>query len=133
MARRYPKLVYHMVCDDMREEAGNKVSFMGIYRGDIVLPIPSVFPKLCFHLAFTGIRNGDKCTIQFLDPKDKPLFNIESPPFELRKKSPPRLVLLDVVCAGITISQEGNYRLFIAFGEDDRAKQDFKIKFKKKE
>ncbi len=130
MARRYPKLEYHIVYDDFRQEVGNKLSFMGIYRGDIILPIPSVLPKICFHLVFSRVRHGDKFTLLFLDPKDKELTKLESESFDLPKKKPPRLVLVDVVISGVKISEEGNHRIVIAFGEEEEAKQDLIIKFK---
>ncbi len=38
-----------LVCDDIRLEAGNKKSFMGVYGTQIVCPsLPFQFPKLCF-------------------------------------------------------------------------------------
>jgi hypothetical protein len=35
-------------CDDIREEVGGKLSFMGIYSNDMIVPgFPFVLPKLC--------------------------------------------------------------------------------------
>lgn len=35
-------------CDDIREETGNKVSYMGIYGGELMVDsLPTVLPKLC--------------------------------------------------------------------------------------
>ena len=37
-------------CDDIRQEVGNKPSFMGVYTGGLVVPLlPIVLPKLCAH------------------------------------------------------------------------------------
>ena len=37
-----------VVCDDIRPEVGNKVSFMGIYGQELVVPsFPATLPKLC--------------------------------------------------------------------------------------
>lgn len=35
-------------CDDVREEAGGKLSYMGIYRGDMIVaaPFPTALPKM---------------------------------------------------------------------------------------
>lgn len=42
---RHIEVVY---CDDIREEIGNKVSYMGIYSKDLFVPTaPVVLPKLC--------------------------------------------------------------------------------------
>ncbi len=42
---RYAHAIY---CDDVRQEAGGKQSFIGVYRGQLQLrPIPTVLPRLC--------------------------------------------------------------------------------------
>jgi hypothetical protein len=42
---RWLHVVY---CDDIRQEAGNKRSFMGVYQADLFVPtIPIVLPRLC--------------------------------------------------------------------------------------
>ena len=38
-----------VVCDDVRQEIGNKISIMGVYDSSIVVGgFPSVVPRLCF-------------------------------------------------------------------------------------
>jgi hypothetical protein len=40
--------MWAVVCDDIRQEVGNKQSHMGIYTGEILLPtLPLTMPKLC--------------------------------------------------------------------------------------
>jgi hypothetical protein len=34
-------------CDDIRQEVGNKFSFMGIYTSELTVPGPVLLPKLC--------------------------------------------------------------------------------------
>jgi hypothetical protein len=37
-----------LFCDDLRIEAGNKASYMGIYGSDLIIPeIPIILPSLC--------------------------------------------------------------------------------------
>lgn len=37
------------LCDDIRIEVGNKHSFMGIYRGQMIIQsFPTLLPRLCF-------------------------------------------------------------------------------------
>jgi len=37
-------------CDDIRPEVGNKVSLMGVYGSDLIVPaFPVVLPKLCMY------------------------------------------------------------------------------------
>lgn len=42
---RHLEIIY---CDDIREEVGNKVSYMGVYAGEMTVPsVPVMLPKLC--------------------------------------------------------------------------------------
>lgn len=47
---RHVEVVY---CDDIRQEVGAKLSFMGIYTGDMILrSFPAILPKLCIAINF---------------------------------------------------------------------------------
>lgn len=47
---RHVEVIY---CDDIRQEVGAKLSFMGIYTGDMILgSIPAILPKLCIAINF---------------------------------------------------------------------------------
>ena len=42
------RYLHTLWCDDIRQEVGNKPSFMGVYTGGIVLPsLPIFLPRLC--------------------------------------------------------------------------------------
>lgn len=42
-------------CDDIRHELGNKISLIGIYGSDLLLPeVPAVIPKLCIYAQLYG-------------------------------------------------------------------------------
>lgn len=44
-----------VVCDDVRKEEGNKLSYMGIYGSSILLPaFPFTLAKLCFVMNLMG-------------------------------------------------------------------------------
>lgn len=48
MSTRY---LHALWCDDIRQEVGNKPSFMGAYIAGITVPaLPFAFPKLCVYL-----------------------------------------------------------------------------------
>ncbi len=45
---RMPRYLEVIYCDDIRQEVGSKVSYMGIYAGELSVPAaPVVLPKLC--------------------------------------------------------------------------------------
>lgn len=42
------RYAYSVFCDDIRAEMGGKLSLMGVYQGDLLVPQqPTVLPKLC--------------------------------------------------------------------------------------
>ncbi|MEJ1963700.1 MAG: hypothetical protein WDO56_19930 [Gammaproteobacteria bacterium] len=44
-----------VVCDDVRKEEGNKLSYMGVYGNSILLPsFPFTLAKLCFVMTLMG-------------------------------------------------------------------------------
>lgn len=132
MARRYPKLNYHLICDDIRQEVGKKVSLIGIYPGNVIfMPIPSVMPKLCFHLVFSRLKAGDNFGIQLLDPDNKKVGSIDN----IKVPEKPRVSqgVFELGFMGINVKKEGTYRLAIVFGEEEKAEQEIKIEIKKKQ
>ncbi|MBX7222684.1 MAG: hypothetical protein K1Y36_22240 [Blastocatellia bacterium] len=48
------KLVYQIVCDDVRLELGNKLSLMGIFHDFYVQQLPVTLPKLAILNHWTG-------------------------------------------------------------------------------
>jgi len=43
-----PRSLEVIYCDDIREEAGNKFSYMGVYSGELTVPsAPVLLPKFC--------------------------------------------------------------------------------------
>jgi hypothetical protein len=51
---RYVHAVY---CDDIRQEVGGKITLVGIYTGQCLVPsIPCALPKLCAVLNFSATR-----------------------------------------------------------------------------
>ncbi|MHB1587726.1 MAG: hypothetical protein ACYCRH_11915 [Acidiferrobacteraceae bacterium] len=60
-------------CDDVRQETGNKLSFMGVYRGTLLVPdFPFSFAKLCVVLTAVTPRNAlfEKLTFRILKDKE---------------------------------------------------------------
>jgi len=50
-----PWFMTTVVCDDVRKEEGNKLSYMGIYGSNILVPaFPFTLPKLCFVMSIVG-------------------------------------------------------------------------------
>jgi len=48
MKKNADRFVHAIFCDDMRQEMGNKLSFMGCYQGEMFVPfVPLTLPKFC--------------------------------------------------------------------------------------
>lgn len=84
--RDYPEIFGNtLFCDDIRQEAGGKISLIGCYSNIIVLhgPFPFIFPKFGFYITLTQRREVLDPNIEikiFLpgDPEDTPSFHTES-------------------------------------------------------
>jgi len=70
MVNRFVTAIY---CDDVREEVGNKRSFIGVYSGQLLVPsAPVVLPKLCVIVIIHTPRDRPltKCVIRILRDGD---------------------------------------------------------------
>jgi hypothetical protein len=77
---------YSIFCDDIRNEAGGKLSFIGCYNGIILISgqFPLVLPNLCVHVHILSPASQPFSSIAvrcYLPGDDKPFFEepIETP------------------------------------------------------
>jgi hypothetical protein len=77
---------YSIFCDDIRNETGGKLSFIGCYNGVIFISgeFPLVLPKLCVHTHIVSPASQPFCSITvrcYLPGDDEPSFEepIETP------------------------------------------------------
>lgn len=69
-------MAHCVFCDDVRQEVGNKLSLMGMYMGDIVLPaappvgVPAILPKfaICVWLLCDWGDNPERITVRVYAP-----------------------------------------------------------------
>ncbi|MEW6732443.1 MAG: hypothetical protein AB1489_14030 [Acidobacteriota bacterium] len=61
------ELVYQILCDDVRLEIGNKLSFIGVFQEIYVQQLPIVLPKLAVLTQWCG-EGEHSCTIQIISP-----------------------------------------------------------------
>jgi hypothetical protein len=55
---KFSKEICTILCDDIRQEIGNKVSLMGIYGKDVLVAgIPFVFSKLCLWVTAKDVQH----------------------------------------------------------------------------
>lgn len=59
-------VAYTTFCDDLRQEVGNKVSYMGVYQGMMLSQVfPIALPKLCAAVTVRFLRERAPTTLDF--------------------------------------------------------------------
>lgn len=119
-----------IICDDVRDEVGNKASFMGVYQKDIFVPkIPFIFPKLCFVINYGNITGGDTFSIELIGPQKDKLGNI------IKGGTPKNIkgyavFQIHAVFSPLKVEMEGDYILRIMFNNDKKRKKEIKFAIK---
>lgn len=91
--------MWAVVCDDVRQEVGNKVSCMGIYGAEIILPVlPVALPKLCAVLYVRTLTS---------DPFERLVLRILKDDAELVQMELPRDQLTAVKAHAGSFTEEG--------------------------
>jgi hypothetical protein len=85
------RFVHAIFCDDIRQEMGNKVSFMGCYQGELFVPfVPLMLPKLCVQVTIsTTVDRPIKSLTVRLDQGENQLAVIEVPADDFVRSMPP--------------------------------------------
>lgn len=66
-----PRFLDTIVCDDIRQELGNKMSIMGVYGPALVVPgFPVLMPRLCFVMKARTSRDRPFERLNFLVSRD---------------------------------------------------------------
>lgn len=85
------RFVHAIFCDDIRQEMGNKVSFMGCYQGELFVPfVPLLLPKLCVQVTIsTTVEQPIKSLTVRLDQGENQLAVIEVPADDFARSMSP--------------------------------------------
>lgn len=69
-------------CDDIRQEIGGKLSFMGCYQGELIVPMaPVALPKLCLYATIWTPKDRPfkSLMLRVVQDDDKELARLEIP------------------------------------------------------
>ncbi len=130
MARKKPNFEYTIICDDIREEVNNKLSFIGVYGSNILVSkIPFVFPKLCFITSYKNIREGDLISIQLKTPSGKQLGKT------INAKAPQQIkdfasFLTFAIFSPLNIKEEGLHKLLLTLNDNPKWSQEIEFTIK---
>lgn len=90
MKKNEDRFVTAIFCDDIRQEIGNKLSYMGCYQGELFVPMaPIALPKLCvFASVWTSKEKPFKSlTIRVVQDDKTELARIEIPEEGIKEAS----------------------------------------------
>lgn len=107
-----PEHKFTLLCDDIRQEVGGKVSIIGLYDHHIVVPhVPYILPKICFYIRFSSMYGSFKFNFSIISPdnncKDIVLNNDIEVPQQAKEST------FTVVASPFEVNQPGIYEVII--------------------
>lgn len=115
--KKYPNIKYHIICEDIRHEIGNKVSLMGVFQRNIRIPMPFSFPKLCFRVVFSDIPESKTIAARLYDP-DQNILHKARIDLPEKPEGDVNALTLDLAFSGLQIEKAGKYSLSFSFDKD---------------
>jgi len=137
MKNNADRFVHAVFCDDMRQEMGNKVSFMGCYQGELFVPFaPVALTKLCvFVTVSTPIERPLKALTIRVDQGGTTILNIETPSSDWTQPMPPApedttrlLANVGVMLSPLAITVPGDIRVVVTTEEGEMLGPRLRIK-----
>jgi hypothetical protein len=101
------KFLTTIFCDDVRREEGNKLSYMGVYTGNLLVPsFPQVLPRLCFAMTMTVPAATELNELKFRLYKDDEV---------LAEQEVPANVIASIAAAPVDQTEEQLLRIGTVF------------------
>ncbi len=79
-----PTLAYTIVCDDVRQEAGGKISLMGLFENIYATQFPVLHPRLALMSEWSEGRGDFQLSTRLLSPDRKTILRETSSKMSLR-------------------------------------------------
>ena len=124
-----PKLNYLILCDDIRQEVGNKVTLVGIYGNQIYVPkFPFTFPKLCMQISLGGVISRVKVDIHIRKSgNNKTIHKFNDIDINPPTKRKTQQIIFSFTISPYVVNEKGNYIIELIF---DKGKSKIPYKFK---
>ena len=118
-----PMLEHVLICDDIRQEVGNKLSLIGLYGSGLYLDpetkFPGVMDRLSILMRWKGIQGGEKVYIG-LKYKDEVLYKPDRPIEVSKPQIESDYSHVCVRLAGFPLKGFGNYVFSIYLNSLDK-------------
>jgi len=123
-----PKLNYLILCDDIRQELGNKITLVGIYGNQIyVSKFPYIFPKLCMQISLRDITRKVKVDVHIRKSgKSKIINKFNDIDLNPPKKRKTQSFIFSLSVFPFVVNEKGDYIVEIIF---DKEKSKISYKF----
>jgi len=129
MLSRAPKRKNIIICEDIRQEPGNKVSLLGVYTHGIIFladssnPEPAMLaPQLAVYATFEKLEASCSLEIKIIDPSGVVIF--ETPKSQMSKSD--SLTMISFKILGLTFQREGPHKIEYYF-DDKKASTSFSV------
>ena len=115
------KKINTILCDDVRQEVGGKISLMGIYSKDIVVnKIPAILPFINLIVMFEDIKEPfDNILVSVIIPKSEPIQVSYPPPPSLEKGKDINII---IGLSPFRLNATGPAKFEIRFSENEKAR-----------
>ena len=110
-----------ILCDDVRQEVGGKMSLMGIYSKDIVVnKVPAILPFINLIVMFEDIKEPfDAIFVSVITPESEPIQVSYPPPPGLEKGKDVNII---IGISPFRLNATGPAKFEIRFSENEKAK-----------
>ncbi len=113
------KKIFTILCDDIREEKGGKLSLIGIYSKSIVFKeVPTIYPKLCLAIFAEGLKEvvSDIKVVLKTPKSDDVVVKLKAPP----ELSSNENIALAIPISPFSVKTTGQAKFHIYFGDAKR-------------
>ena len=116
-----------ILCDDTRQEIGNKISLIGIYSNNIIINrVPFVLPKICLYVMLTKITKPiPKFDVAVIIPQTDPI-KLSLP--EPSDQTVGTDINLGILISPLRIKSAGNARIEIRFENEKKPSLIYRFK-----
>ena len=113
------KKIKTILCDDVRQEVGGKMSLMGIYSKDIVVnKVPTILPFINLVVMFEDLKEPfEKLFVTIVLPKSDPIKVSYPAPNDIEKGKDVNLVL---GLSPFKLNNIGKAKFELRFSEDEK-------------
>jgi hypothetical protein len=113
--KKMPEVTYWLSCDDVRQEVNGKITLVGVYGEDILLPsLPQRMPQYCILMFISNFTESNNISFRIESPKGEKIASLElAPPPDKKQETSRALIYL----SPWEWKEAGKYKLIAKIGD----------------